>query len=43
MNDPLHVVCPHCQAVNRVPAAGSTSIRIAANVISHCSPAIPWS
>jgi thioredoxin 2 len=21
MNDPLHIVCPHCQAVNRVPAA----------------------
>lgn len=21
MNDSLHIVCPHCQAVNRVPAA----------------------
>jgi thioredoxin 2 len=21
MSDPLHIVCPHCQAVNRVPAA----------------------
>ena len=21
MNDPLHFVCPHCEAVNRVPAA----------------------
>lgn len=21
MSDPLHVVCPHCDAVNRVPAA----------------------
>ncbi|MBS0383657.1 MAG: thioredoxin TrxC [Proteobacteria bacterium] len=21
MNDGLHIVCPHCQAVNRVPAA----------------------
>lgn len=21
MNDPLHIVCPHCQAINRVPAA----------------------
>jgi thioredoxin 2 len=21
LNDPLHVVCPHCQAVNRVPEA----------------------
>ena len=19
MNDPLHLVCPHCQAINRVP------------------------
>ena len=21
MNEPLHIVCPHCQGVNRVPAA----------------------
>ncbi|ROR29748.1 thioredoxin TrxC [Inmirania thermothiophila] len=21
MSDPLHIVCPHCQAVNRLPAA----------------------
>ena len=20
MGDPLHIVCPHCQAVNRVPS-----------------------
>lgn len=21
MNDPLHIVCPHCHSINRVPAA----------------------
>jgi thioredoxin 2 len=24
MSDPLHIVCPHCQSINRVPAAKLT-------------------
>lgn len=32
MSDPLHLVCPHCQAVNRMPAE-----RLAANpACGHC-------
>jgi thioredoxin 2 len=43
MSDNLHVVCPHCAAVNRLPAARLDESPTCGQCRSRCSPALPLS
>ena len=41
MSDSIHIVCPHCQSINRVPANKLAEKPTAGGASTRCSPESP--